>query len=150
MSRTCRSPISPATPPASASRRSAISRCDEKCQCHARVSGHPDLAARAAALDSRLRGNDKVKGPHFERRRLLAAWPLADRRRNPCRNDNRLTRSRLPTQLLEQGAQRIEFGAETAPVSGLQPLYRPIIVRERVAGALIGWAPRRGPRGRPR
>ena len=27
-------------------------------QCHARESGHPDLAARAGALDSRFRGND--------------------------------------------------------------------------------------------
>ena len=31
---------------------------DEKRQCHARESGHPDLAARAGALDSRFRGND--------------------------------------------------------------------------------------------
>src|ERR1700677_3130364 len=30
----------------------------QKRQCYARISGHPDLAARAAALDSRLRGND--------------------------------------------------------------------------------------------
>jgi hypothetical protein len=30
----------------------------QKRQCHARESGHPDLAARAGALDSRLRGND--------------------------------------------------------------------------------------------
>ncbi len=30
-------------------------------KCHARESGHPDLAARAGALDSRLRGNDSVK-----------------------------------------------------------------------------------------
>ena len=30
-------------------------------KCHARESGHPDLAAHAAALDSRLRGNDSVK-----------------------------------------------------------------------------------------
>jgi hypothetical protein len=30
----------------------------QKRQCHARESGHPDLAARTAALDSRLRGND--------------------------------------------------------------------------------------------
>jgi hypothetical protein len=29
-----------------------------KRQCHARERGHPDLAARAGALDSRLRGND--------------------------------------------------------------------------------------------
>ena len=27
-------------------------------ECHARESGHPDLAARAGALDSRFRGND--------------------------------------------------------------------------------------------
>jgi hypothetical protein len=32
----------------------------QKRQCHTRVSGHPDLAARAEALDSRLRGNDKM------------------------------------------------------------------------------------------
>ena len=30
----------------------------QKRQCHARESGHPDLAARAGALDSRFRGND--------------------------------------------------------------------------------------------
>ena len=30
----------------------------QKRQCHARESGHPDLAARAGALDSRLRVND--------------------------------------------------------------------------------------------
>jgi hypothetical protein len=30
----------------------------QKRQCHARESGHPDLAARAGALDSRVRGND--------------------------------------------------------------------------------------------
>jgi hypothetical protein len=30
-------------------------------KCHARESGHPDLAAHAAALDSRFRGNDSVK-----------------------------------------------------------------------------------------
>jgi hypothetical protein len=30
----------------------------QKSQCHARESGHPDLAARAGALDSRFRGND--------------------------------------------------------------------------------------------
>ena len=30
----------------------------QKHQCHARESGHPDLAARAGALDSRFRGND--------------------------------------------------------------------------------------------
>ena len=30
-------------------------------KCHARESGHPDLAARAGALDCRLRGNDSVK-----------------------------------------------------------------------------------------
>ena len=29
-----------------------------KRQCHARESGHPDLAARGGALDSRFRGND--------------------------------------------------------------------------------------------
>jgi hypothetical protein len=33
-------------------------RMTEKCQCHARESGHPDLTARAGALDSRFRGND--------------------------------------------------------------------------------------------
>ena len=30
----------------------------QKRQCHARESGHLDLAARAGALDSRFRGND--------------------------------------------------------------------------------------------
>jgi hypothetical protein len=30
----------------------------QKRQCHARECGHPDLAARAGALDSRFRGND--------------------------------------------------------------------------------------------
>ena len=30
----------------------------QKRQCHARESGHPDLAARAGALDFRFRGND--------------------------------------------------------------------------------------------
>jgi hypothetical protein len=30
----------------------------QKLQCHARESGHPALAARAGALDSRPRGND--------------------------------------------------------------------------------------------
>ena len=33
----------------------------QKRRRHARESGHPDLAARAGALDSRLRGNDSVK-----------------------------------------------------------------------------------------
>jgi len=32
----------------------------QKRQCHARESGHPDLAVRAGALDSRLRGNDST------------------------------------------------------------------------------------------
>ncbi len=43
-----------------------------KRQCRAWTSGHPDLAARAGALDSRLRGNDKTSkdlilndAPHF-------------------------------------------------------------------------------------
>ena len=30
----------------------------QKRQCHARESGHPDLAARAGVLDARFRGND--------------------------------------------------------------------------------------------
>ena len=39
----------------------------QKRQCHARESEHPDLAARAGALNSRLRGNDTtLKEPHFE------------------------------------------------------------------------------------
>src|SRR5277367_102725 len=38
-------------------------RATQKYQCHARESGHPDLAARAAALDSRFRGNDRMKDP---------------------------------------------------------------------------------------
>jgi hypothetical protein len=43
---------------APAERVTECGRTTQKFQCHARESGHPDLAARAAALDSRLRGND--------------------------------------------------------------------------------------------
>jgi hypothetical protein len=34
-------------------------------------------------------------------------------------DDTQLTRGRLPTQLLKQRAQRVEFGAETGPIPGL-------------------------------
>jgi hypothetical protein len=34
-------------------------RMTQKRQCHARVSGHPDLAAGTGALDSRLRKNNR-------------------------------------------------------------------------------------------
>jgi hypothetical protein len=37
-------------------------------KCHACKSGHSDLAAHAAALDSRFRGNDSVEEPNSERR----------------------------------------------------------------------------------
>ena len=35
--------------------------------------------------------------------------------------------SRRPAQLIEQQGQRVEFGAETSPVPGLQPIDSPII-----------------------
>jgi uncharacterized protein YfiM (DUF2279 family) len=39
----------------------------QKRQCHARESGHPDLAARAGALDSAYAGmTQRWKEPHFE------------------------------------------------------------------------------------
>src|SRR5580658_9075446 len=48
-----------------------------------------------------------------------------------------LMRSRLPAQLLKQRAQRVELGAEAGPVPGLQPIDRPLIVCERLAGLAI-------------
>ena len=71
-------------------------------------------------------------------------------RREPSRaspssgpRDQVLVCSRRPAELLEQQAQRVEFGAETGPVPGLQPINSPIIVRERPPGSLIRRARRR-------
>jgi hypothetical protein len=40
-------------------------RMTQKRHCHARESGHPDLGPRAAALDSRFRGNDATSKDHI-------------------------------------------------------------------------------------
>ena len=49
----------------------------EKRQCHARESGHPDLAARAGTSDSRFRGNDTtLKDLILERRSPLVRQSL--------------------------------------------------------------------------
>jgi hypothetical protein len=47
----------------------------QKRQCHARESGHPDLAARAGALDSRFHANDTtLKDLIMKRIRATANW----------------------------------------------------------------------------
>src|ERR1700678_2819299 len=60
-------PKTPETQSRNRSVRQAASRMSrskwgmtQKRRCHARESGHPDLAARAGALDSRFRGNDRT------------------------------------------------------------------------------------------
>jgi hypothetical protein len=56
-----------------------------------------------------------------------------------------LTRSWLPTQLLEHGSQRVQFGAKAAPVPNLQAINCPIIMSESVTGSLVHRARGRGP-----
>ena len=51
-----------------------------------------------------------------------------------------LARSRPPSELLQQRAHRVEFGAETGPVPSLQPVNRPIIMPQRLTGLLVGSA----------
>ena len=57
---------------------------DSEPQCHPRESGHPDLAARAGALDSRFRGNDTtLKDFILERRaRPVARESLEENNRD--------------------------------------------------------------------
>lgn len=44
----------------------------------------------------------------------------------------------LSTQFLQERSQRVQFRAEAAPVTGLQPSDCVVVVAERVAGPTVG------------
>ena len=79
------------------------------------------------------------------------SWLSGSESRVRYRGDSQteLTRSRLPTQLLEQRSQRVQFGAKAAPVPDLQAINCPIIMPECVTGSLVRGARRRSPGAQP-
>src|ERR1700689_5744656 len=95
----------------------------QKRQCHARESGHPDLAARAGALDSRFRGNDTTL------RNLILNDALSDAgaslwRSESTRNDKRADHDgrRHAGHEFHVGRRLFKGDAHEDPLSQTDPL----------------------------
>ena len=87
-------------------------------QCHARESGHPDLAASAAALVSRAHGNDRARRTSFWMTRFTRVLGNCDMR-FVCLVTHReaLTARRSRPEMAPQRLEKIKFAPRNGMVS---------------------------------